>query len=156
MFPNKISRRPLLAAMFSVPLVAGAGLFAASCNSDDSGDGDTAVISAISILDSAGLHDIDDAISEEQEIPATAKATAQKLQAVMELTEWPSELEDDAEALSAIFAEMVTAVDGESPDLAKAGEAAKKAHDAHHEFSHDVWAYLYEEAGIAGGEGDGH
>ena len=37
--------------------------------------------------------------------------------------------------------------------LAKAGEAATRAHDAQHDFSHDVWEYLYEKGGVqVGGE----
>lgn len=142
--------------VFAVAAIATA-IFVAGCGS--SGDSDEAknasVLNAINILDSGGLHGIDDAINGDQEIPANARTTAQKLQAVTALTEWPEDLEDDAEALEATFAEMVAALAGENPDLAKAGEAAAKAHDVEHDFSAAVWAHLYEEADVEAG-GSGH
>lgn len=143
--------------VFAVTAVATA-IFAAGCGS--SGDSDeaknAAVLNSINILDSAGLHGIDDAINMDKEIPANARTTAQKLQAVTALTEWPEELEDDAEALEATFAEMVTALTGDNPDMAKAGEAAAKAHDVEHDFSAAVWAHLYEEADVEVEGGSGH
>lgn len=132
-------------------------LFAAACGS--SGDSDesrnAAVLNAINILDNGGLHGFDESLNDDKTVPATARATLQKLQAVTALTEWPDELSDEAEALEKIFADMVAALSGDNPDVAKAGEAASKAHDGEHEFSGKVWAHLYEEAGISA-EGAGH
>ncbi len=128
-----------------------------ACGDDDAPDaGHTphdhpAVISAISILDKAGLHDIATAINEKSEIPATARATAQKLQAVVALTPWPAEFATGAKALETAFADMAKALDGEKPDTKVAGAAAEKAHDLEHDFSDRVWAHLKAEAGIAGG-----
>jgi hypothetical protein len=144
---------PLL-AMAAGLLIA--GLFmAASCGDDDaSSGGDAEVLNAINILDKAGLHGLDEAINEDKEIPSNARTTAQQLQAITNLTEWPTDdLESEADALAKIFGELAAAVDGENPDLAKAGEAATKAHDAQHDFSHDVWQYLYEKGDVeVGGE----
>lgn len=139
----------LLLAIFAGLLVAGAFL-AASCGDDDGGSGgDAEVLIAINILDKAGLHGIDEAINKDRQIPSNARTTALQLQAITNLTEWPTDdLESQAEALARIFAELAAAVDGENPDLAKAGEAATKAHDAEHDFSHDVWEYLYEKGGV--------
>lgn len=138
---------PLL-AIFSGLLLAGT-LLAASCRDDDSSGGDAQVLNAINILDNAGLHDIDDAINEDRQIPANARTTVQRLQALTNLTEWPtSDLESQADALEKIFKEFAAALDGENPDMARAGEASTRAHDAEHEFSHDVWEYLYEKGGV--------
>lgn len=147
-----------LAAGFAALAVIG-GLFAAGCNSsgDSEASRDAAVLNAINILDKAGLHDMDTGINEDKEIPANARTTAQQLQAVTNITEWPDGLESRADALAAIFAELAAAVDGDNPDIAKAGEAAKKAHDAQHDFSHDVWEYLYEQGDVStGAAGGGH
>ena len=127
-----------------------AAVAAAGCGSSGDSDAarDAAVLNAIGILDGAGLHAIDDSINDDKTIPADARTVALKLQAVTALTEWPKELSTQADALERIFAEMVTALSGDKPDVARAGEAAAKAHDAQHEFSGKVWAHLYEEAGI--------
>ena len=143
-----------LFAMAASLLFVGAVL-TSSCGEDGaSSGGDAEVLNAINILDKAGLHGLDEAINEDKEIPSNARTTAQQLQAITNLTKWPTDdLESQADALAKIFGELAAAVDGENPDLAKAGEAATRAHDAQHDFSHDVWEYLYEKGGVqVGGE----
>lgn len=136
--------------------VLGAALLA-SCGGDDSSAGGNAeVINAVSIMDKAGLHELDESINTKKEIPADAESTVRQLQAVTTLTKWPDSLQSQADALAKIFGEFAAAVAGEKPDIAKAGAASKKAHDAQHDFSHDVWMHLYEEAGMSGSGGDGH
>ena len=103
------------------------------------------VVSGISFLDKAGLHDIDTSINEEKTVPGDARTTALKAASVTKLTAWPADLQDEASALGQIFAEM-----------AAAGAAATKAHDAQHDFSHEVWQWVYGEAGIETGEEGGH
>lgn len=131
---------------------------AAACGGDD-GDAHaseantSAVVSAVTFLDGLGLHAIDDSINKDQKVPADARAKALKAQAVAKTTPWPAELKPKADALAAIFGEMAAALEGDSPDLAKAGAAAKKAHDAEHEFADAAWAWVFEQAGI---EGPGH
>lgn len=125
----------------------GAAVFGA-CGSEDSGSQQSEVLSAISILDGAGLHGIDESINEENEIPADAGTVALKMQAVVELTEWPSDVEDAADQLAQTFSDFAAAVDRDNPDMARAGELAAQAHDQEHDLSHDVWAWLQEEAGM--------
>ena len=151
--------------MFRRPWVVGAALlalpaaifFAAACGDDAEGDSASAseVLTALNFTGNAGLHDIDESINEGGEIPADARTVALRAETVMRVTAWPSALEEEAEALADVFAEMAATLDGESPDPAAAGEAAARAHDAEHEFSGNAWAYLQEEAGIeAPGEDD--
>ncbi len=128
---------------------------AAACGGDDDDDAgahnDTAqVITAIAFLDSLGLHGIDDAINKDRTIPAGAAAKARKGQAVVKATAWPAELAGKADALAGILGEMAAALEGSSPDLEKAGAAAKKAHDAEHEFSDAAWAWIFTQAGVEG------
>lgn len=152
---------PLLAFLALLAL-AGALLFVA-CGDDDDDDNGTghaavdndAVLNAVLFLSGAGLHDIDDAINDDKTIPANARTVAQRAQTVTLLTTWPEDLQASATALAAIFGEMAAALDGENPDLVVAGAAAKKAHDAEHDFSADVWAHLHAAAGIEGA-GGGH
>jgi hypothetical protein len=140
-----ISRAALLCAG-AVAVISTAAFVA--CGSDDSSSQEAEVISAINILDSAGLHGIDESINEEQEIPANARTVALKLQTVLELTSWPSDLEDSAESLAGTMGEFAAALEGENPDIAQAGELAARAHDEEHDFSGETWAWLYEEAGV--------
>lgn len=143
------------ARMVALTAVAGGALLVATaCSSDDGGSGNAEVINAVNIIENAGLHTIDESVNNEKTIPADARTTALKLQAVVELTEWPSELEDKAENLVKTFAAMVTALDGDNPDMVKAGEAAKAGHEVGHDFAGDVWSHLYEEAGIEGAGGE--
>lgn len=146
---NRIYRRlPLLGVLAAI--VALAGLAAAACGDEaETSNGD--VVAAIRILDSAGLHDLDEAISKDKTIPSNARTTYLQLQTVTLLTDWPDEFDAQAKALGALFGEAAAAVDGEKPDLTKAAEASKKAHDGEHDFSHELWDHLYGEAGVKTG-----
>lgn len=154
-------RKVLLIPLFAMLAVAGAILLASCGGDDDNESGGNshgsaeAVLTAILYLDSAGLHDIDDAINDDGEIPANARTIARKAETVTRLTAWPEELQASANTLADVFAEMAAALEGDAPDLAAAGEAAARAHDVEHDFSGEVWEYLYTEAGVEGG-GGGH
>uniref|UniRef100_UPI002ADD80F2 hypothetical protein n=1 Tax=Tepidiforma sp. TaxID=2682230 RepID=UPI002ADD80F2 len=153
-------RRPRSALLLAVlGILAAAGLALSACKGDDeagSGSQTAAVLAAVTFLDAAGYHGIDEAINNEKTVPATARSVALKGQAVVKSTGWPAELEPQANALAGILGELAAALEGESPDLAKAGAAAAKAHDAQHEFSDAAWAWLFEQAGIAPPGGHGH
>jgi hypothetical protein len=143
------SKRNIAVVAAGLCLVALAAVAFSACGGDDDGGPrESGIIIAITTLDKAGLHGIDTSISTDKIIPATARTTALQLQAVTLLTEWPKEMRGAAKALAAVFGEMAAALDGDKPDLAKAGAAVKKAHDAEHDFSHLAWDYLYAKAGI--------
>lgn len=155
------SRKNLLVPLFALLALVGAFTLIACGDDDDDVDGDdhdgdhAEVIAAINFLSNAGLHDIDESINDDGEIPANARTVAQRAEAVTRLTDWPDDLQASADALAQVFADMAVALDGEAPDMAAAGDAAANAHDAEHDFSADVWAHLYAEAGIEGA-GEGH
>jgi hypothetical protein len=131
----------------------------AACGGDDdddsSGDDYTAVITAISFTSNAGLHGIDESINDAGEVPADARTVALRSQAVVEVTEWPDELQAGADELAASLGELAAALDSDDPDIEAAGAAAADAHDTEHEFSGEVWDFLYAAAGIEGG-GEAH
>jgi hypothetical protein len=145
-----ISRRwPLVGLLGAVLAIAALASVGCGSDKDSSSDGD--VLNAITIIDKAGLHDLNTQIETNKTIPANATTTYQQLQTVTLLTEWPtSDLKTKGKELAAIFGEAAAAVDGTNPDIAKAVAASKKAHDGYHEFSHDVWDYLYGKAGVKG------
>lgn len=126
------------------------GLVACS-DSEGSGGGDSAVIATISLIDKAGLHTFDESLNRDGKIPATARTTALQLQTATLLAEWPGEFKTKSKALAVVFGDFAKSLEGDSPDIKKAGEAAKKAHDAAHDFTHDVWEHLYKEAGVKTG-----
>lgn len=149
-------RRAALAAIAGLALVGGA--FAA-CGSDDGGESEaTGVLNAITILDGAGLHEIDESVNNDNEIPGNAVTVAERMRAVVALTQWPEDLEGQADQLESLFGEMHEALDADSPDLAKVKEIVAKVHDVEHDLSHAAWEYLTSEAGFASTheEGDGH
>lgn len=124
---------------------------------DDDASSDVAVLAAISVMDGAGFHEIDDAIGQEGKIPATARTTTLRTETLLRLTTWPTPaLQSQASALAQLMAELAAAIDGESPDMAVATEASRKVHVAQHEFSGAVWKYLYDVAGVTTEAPHGH
>src|SRR5215213_238492 len=97
-------RRLLFASVGALALISSAAIVACSGDSGSSTDAD--VINAITIFYGAGLHALDEAINNDKQVPATARTTAQKMQTVLLLTEWPSDLDDDAQTLADTFAEL--------------------------------------------------
>lgn len=149
---NIIRRAPLMGLVAAV--VALAALASIACG-DSKSSSNAEVLNAITIIDKAGLHDLNTQIATNKTIPSNAATTYQQLQTVVLLTEWPnSDLKTKAKELAAVFGAAATAVDGASPDMAKAADASTKAHDGYHEFSHAVWDYLYDKAGVKGMDDD--
>jgi len=140
-------RKPLLAAA-AVLALGIISVFATGCDSTGNNTQNEAVISAVNILDKAGLHDIDTSINADKKIPATAQATALHLQAVLTLTDWPRDLKDPAKKLAALLDVMGKALNGDKPDMKAAGDAAHDVHEAGHDFSSAVYKYLYKQAKI--------
>ncbi|MBK7329579.1 MAG: hypothetical protein IPI85_11015 [Dehalococcoidia bacterium] len=129
--------------------MAGALLTAACDGGASESAANADVINAVNILETSGLHEMDEAVKKDGSISPDAKTTAERLQTIVLLTEWPKDLQPQARALAALFAEMARVVEGD--DKAKAGDAIKKAHDGYHDFTHGVWEHLYDEAGLTSG-----
>lgn len=151
-------RRPATLMAFAT-LSAIAMIVLAACGDDadanDHSPDDASIVTAISLLDNAGFHEIDEAIQQEKKIPATARTTTIRMQALVKLTAWPTaDLEAQADALATLFGDFAEVLDAESPDLARVSELSTKVHVSQHDFSGAVWEYLYEAADI--GTGDGH
>ena len=150
-------RRPA-ALMALAALAFAAAVFAAACGGDE-GDGgsDQATVAAISIMDASDLHEVHESIVLDKTIPATARTTALRLEALARLTDWPTDdLDSQALALAGLLRDMAHALDTDTPDMALVGDTVLKAHTAWHQFSQSVWGYLYQAAGVHADSGHVH
>lgn len=137
----------LVATIGAMALLAVAFSACSSSSTSDSTKNANAV-SAITILDGAGLHESAASI-DAGTIPPTAQTTAQHLQTVLLVTEWPtSQLKDDAGKLAAKMGTLAQALNSDKPDMKAASAAADDAHESEHDFSHEVWNYLAGKAGV--------
>jgi hypothetical protein len=143
-------------------MVGGTMLIAAACSSSDDANATLsatatqatsatadapAVISAINILDSAGLHEFDQSIAGGA-VPPTAQTVVTHLLAVLKLTPWPDALKSQAANMTTAISTYVNQLNANTPDMKALGTAAHTAHEGEHDFSHDVWDWLYSQAGI--------
>ncbi len=148
-------------------LLAGSLAFAA-CGDDDDADGENAMtpiattnptaalggmLAALSILDSTGLHDIDETLNATPPgaIDAQWLGRVQHAQIAVATATWPVELQSDAEALAATLGELAAKLDDD--DGAGASPLATRAHDEGHGFSGAGWGALAEAAGVETGAG---
>lgn len=156
-----LSRRVLTGTLFVLIALAAMPLLAACGDDDDdagsAGSGNNAaVILAITALDGAGFHGIDEAINDDKEIPANARTVALHMQAVTKLTEWPADQKATADKLADLLGQFAAELDKDSPDMESAGKLAADVHETEHLLAHDIWAHLQSEAGLSGDSGDGH
>ncbi len=106
-----------------------------------------AVISALNILDNAGLHDFDQSIGGGT-IPPTALNVVTELVATMKLTPWPSDLQTPAKNMTNLLVTYMNQLNATTPDLKTLGPTAHNAHEGYHQFSADAWDWLYKQAGM--------
>ena len=136
-------------------LIAGAALMlglAAGCSSTDTKDLEdqlaaleerftvlqtnaqrTDMRSALDTLDSAGLHDIDEAANANGTVDAGASGPVARALLAVGTATWTEEFAEGATETAAALRELATAL--ESADPAVVGPAAATAHEVAHEFS---------------------
>ena len=141
-----LRRGIVLAAISALAL---AGIAFSACGSETSAATKNATaLSAVNMIDKAGLHDLDTAIRAGN-VPATARITALHLQTAVLVTDWPTkQMKDDAKKLAAACGALAAATDSATPDLKAAGAASMDVHEKSHDFSKEVWDYLQAKAGI--------
>jgi hypothetical protein len=152
----------LLAALGAVALV---GAFAWGCTSSDTDDlqaqvdeltsqvdaletsvQNTQMVTALNILNNSGLHDLDEAATAGEEIPAGASGAVDRALLAVSVTVWPDDLQAMADDVATALEDLATALDG--TDMAAISEAATAAHDAYHDFDHEASAVLMAAAGM--------
>jgi hypothetical protein len=129
--------------------------FIASGNADG-GSKESDIISGIAFIDGAGLHEIDESITVSKDIPDDAHARTLEVQTVVKLTDWPDDLDDDAEKLADALGKFAMSIDSDNPNMAEVATLIEGAHSQYHNFSHDVWTWLQDQAGIEAHGGDAH
>lgn len=125
------------------------------------------VTSAVYLLDTAGLHDLDVRLNEEKVIdPADAGKVARVVR-LLATVDWPEALATDAVTLTTTLNDLATALADDNLDAA--APLATQVHEVQHDFSHaaehwlkesmgahDDGAETHEAAGATEAEGDGH
>ncbi len=133
--------------IMAIAIVVALMLLASACGSSGGGNTNTNALSAITSLDSSGMHEIDDAI-QGGTIPPNAQSVASHMQTALLATEWPASLKAPATKLAGLFGALATTLNTDKPDIAKAKAASADAHAAWHQFSGLVWTYLGGKAGV--------
>jgi hypothetical protein len=104
------------------------------------------VTAAVYLLDTAGLHDLDVRLNEEQVIEASDAGSVARVARLLSAVDWPDELAEDAAALGDVLTELAEAL--RNDDLEAAAPLATEAHETQHDFSHAAEDWLGETLGI--------
>jgi hypothetical protein len=144
---HRFLRRGMVLAAISALALAGVALSA--CGSETSAASkNAAALSAVDMIDKAGLHEMDTAIRAGN-VPATARITALHLQTAVLVTDWPTkQMKDDAKKLAAACGTLAVATDSATPDMKVVAAASMDVHEKFHDFSKEVWDYLQLKAGV--------
>jgi hypothetical protein len=102
----------------------------------------SAMTTAVYLLDTAGLHDLDVRLNEEKIIEAGDAGKTARVTRLLSAVHWPEALATDAETLISLLTDLSTAL-GED-DLATAAPLATQVHETQHDFSHAAEHWLGE------------
>jgi hypothetical protein len=115
------------------------------------------VTSAVYLLDTAGLHDIDVRLNEEGVIDASDAGKAERLARLLPTVDWPEALAEDAAALTDLLTQLAAAL--AEDDVETATPLATQVHEVAHDFSHVAEEWLGGSSGEhsdeASSEGEG-
>ena len=112
-----------------------------------------AIVSAANEIGAAGLHGVDESVNDNGEIPEGAAGPINRAILAMQVTDWPDDLQGDADTLLDVLHELVEALgDG---NVEAAGPVAADAHELGHEFADAAAQHVLASLGIEP-EGDEH
>lgn len=103
-------------------------------------------IAAVYLLDNAGLHEIDAALTDGSDLPVTSLGQVQNAYKVAAATRWPAPLKDTASQLTAQLGRLQTAL--QAGDMNGAMSPAHDAHELGHTLSHMAYDWLGTQAGV--------
>lgn len=101
-----------------------------------------AVTTAVYLLDTAGLHDLDVRLNEEKLIEPSDAGKVARVARLLSSVSWPEALATDAEALIGLLTELATALGEDDADAA--APLATQVHEVQHDFSHAAEHWLGE------------
>ncbi|MBP7694354.1 MAG: hypothetical protein KA764_20695 [Anaerolineales bacterium] len=91
-------------------------------------------------MDTAGFHDLATVLSDTQKIEASYVSKVTRVRKVLAQTAWPADLQEQGLAFGAVLGEFAAAL--EADNVADAVRLSEEVHDAQHEFSHAIDAWL--------------
>lgn len=91
-------------------------------------------------MDTAGFHGIAETISKTQTVDPAYLSTVNRVHKVLVATTWPETLSEQGHAFTTLLEEFSAAL--EADDAAQSTELADQVHDAQHELSHAIDAWL--------------
>lgn len=100
------------------------------------------------VMDTAGFHGIDEALSETGEIDPAYASAVTRVARVVGSTQWPHDLSESAGHLLEVLTELQTALSED--DAEAATPLAGMAHDHQHDFSATITAWLSGEMSMEG------
>lgn len=103
------------------------------------------VTSAVYLLDTAGLHDLDVRLNEEKVIEPGDAGKVARVVRLLSTVDWPEALATDAVTLTTVLTDLATALTDDN--LEAAAPLATQAHEVQHEFSHAAEHWLGEQVG---------
>lgn len=110
------------------------------------GDGQAfRVTSAVYLLDTAGLHDLDVRLNEEGVIEAGDSGRVARVARLLDTVDWPEPLATEVVTLTTVLSDLATAL--ENDDVTTAAPLATQVHDVQHDFSHAAEHWLAELTG---------
>lgn len=120
------------------------------------------VTSAVYLLDTAGLHDLDVRLNEEKVIDPGDAGKVARVVRLLATVDWPEALATDAVTLTTVLTDLSTALADDN--LEAAAPLATQAHEVQHDFSHAAEHWLgdqisadhHEEAGATEGADQDH
>lgn len=106
----------------------------------------SAMVTALNVLGNAGLHTIDEAANDNNEVDAGASGGVEDAIIAMSAVEWPEELAEGAGGVITALQALATAL--ESADPAVVGQPAVDAHEAEHDFEHEAANFIKGAVGL--------
>jgi len=92
------------------------------------------------VMDTAGFHAMDEALSETQTVDPAFLSTVNRVAKVVGVATWPEDLHEQVNAFQAVLADFAAAL--EADDAAAAAELAVSVHEAQHDLSGSIDAAL--------------
>lgn len=112
------------------------------------------VTSAVYLLDTAGLHDLDVRLNEEGLIEPGDSGNVARVARLLGTVDWPEPLATEVMTLTTVLTDLATAL--ENDDVATAAPLATQTHEVQHDFSHAAEHWLGEASGSTDEEAAPH
>jgi hypothetical protein len=91
-------------------------------------------------MDTAGFHGMAETISETQQVDPAYLGTVNRVHKVLVSTPWPEELKEQGQAFVGLLEDFAAALEADNGE--QAVELSDQVHDAQHELSHAIDAWM--------------